>query len=336
VLEFVIDVSQSMGDPAYPGTSNSATKWQEVKRWLPSALSSLPPTWAVGITFFSQPDTGCYLERQSLPIAGVTSVQLALVDLWTASQVPAGQRPTLVAWRQGLTELTGWLAPTADYAESPRFLVLFTDGSPTVNGDGCTPSIPITEAEYDAEIAAVAEEGVAAGVQTFVVGLPGSADPLGASYDPLYLLSSWAVAGGTPEPPGCVPTSGVPSGTGVDPRGTYCHLDLTTNADFVTGLTQALDSIRTRVSGCSFAVPPPPDTFVYDPVDLIYSPGSGSPRLLTRASSSACIDGQWYVIAWDSHGYATLVALCPGTCSAVAGDPSATLAIEYFCLSRLD
>jgi hypothetical protein len=85
--------------------------------------------------------------------------------------------------------------------------VLITDGVPTVARDGCTQMIPITQAEYEAWIGSVESEGTAAGVDTFVVGVLGSEDPQGATYDPMYMLSRWAVAGHT-APAGCAPQPG--------------------------------------------------------------------------------------------------------------------------------
>jgi hypothetical protein len=189
------------------------------------------------------------------------------------------------------------------------------------------------ETEYDTEIAAVKSEGEAAGVKTFVVGLRGTANPLGASYDPLFKLSQWAVAGGTSEPAGCVPTSGVPVGNALSPRGTYCHLDLTTQADFPTAFVEAMDTIRVRARSCTLAVPPPPAPWPYGSewITLTYSSESVAPRVLSRASDNLCTDGQWYVRATDLDGFPQAIELCPNVCSVYVVDPGAVIEVMLTC-----
>jgi hypothetical protein len=80
----------------------------------------------------------------------------------------------------------------------------------------------------------------------------------------------------------------------------------------------------------------PPSTAVYDGpvVRLTSPPGSLSSRILRRASSSGCSDGDWYAVGADSSWFSTEIGLCPDACSAFAGDPGAAIEADYACLVR--
>jgi hypothetical protein len=346
VLEFVIDVTGSMADqPAYPNDpNNTASKWQEMQRVLPGVFQSFPADWAVGVSYFRKPDNGCFVPDQSVPLDVLTTTQQAGISASIARRGPKGNTnaadnvqgatPTLAAWRFGLSQLTGWSNP--GYTNSERSIVLVTDGVPTVNADGCTYVNPITQVEYDQEIAIVQSEGLAAGVKTYVIGVLGSENPQNATYDPMYMLSLWAIAGGTGQT-GCTPASGVPSGNTASPRGAYCHFDLTTNPDFATGLITALTQIATGQISCTYQVPPPPtDGRVFDlqNITVTYSPSSGTPRVLGKAPSSSCLGGQWYVSQVDGSGNPATLELCPDTCAAAQGDPGAEVEVTFTCLYR--
>jgi hypothetical protein len=337
VLEIAIDISGSMGDDAYPtDSSNNATKWAEMQRVLPGAFADLPNNWAVGLTFWNRP-SGCYAGRQAVPIAPLTAQQLTALDSAVRAQRPTGYTPTIAAWRFALSQLQAWTPPPG-YEQSPRYIVLITDGVPTVIENGCDIQNPITQAEYDRWIPMVAAEGNAAGIDTFVVGVLGSEDPQGATYDPMYMLSRWALAGNTPQPAGCVPTTGqVSGGNAVNPRGSYCHFDMTSNPDFAGGLTAALQAIANQVISCSYTVPPPPLGMIIDPlgITVTYTPGGGTPRTLNKASSSACLDGQWFVVSQDSGGMPTQLDLCPSTCDTVSNDPAAQMPVTFKCIGQL-
>jgi hypothetical protein len=71
ILEFVIDITGSMGQDAYPtDPNNNATKLAELKRILPPAFAAFPTDWAVGIEFFNyNQGSGCYQGRQAVAIA---------------------------------------------------------------------------------------------------------------------------------------------------------------------------------------------------------------------------------------------------------------------------
>jgi hypothetical protein len=352
ILEFQIDVTGSMDDDASPDDSqNDASKWREMQRVLPTAFASLPEDWAVGVSYFSKPDD-CYEPRQAVPIAPLNDDQLTTINDSIADRHTGGYTPTLAAWRFAIEQVTSWDAPTSpvDYTDSPRYVVLITDGIPTVTRDGCTVQNPIDQDEYDYLVDSVKTEGEQAGVRTFVVGVLGSEDPQGATYDPLYMLSQVATAGGTGQPEDCVAVSGtvsepVQDGRGrgatnrLETRGTYCHFDMTTDPDFAAGLLSALQSIAEQVEtvvpmSCSYEVPEPPQGYFLDPDDITVTHTSGAGKIasLTRSPDESCANGDWFVEAEDSFGIPTTIELCPDTCSVAQQDPGAAVSLSFGCV----
>jgi len=224
-----------------------------------------------------------------VPIAPLDPTQLSAITTAINAVVPVGATPTMAAWQYAFTELQAWPAPDA-YADSSRFIVLITDGIPTITNDGCwqgsgsasNGTDAIAEAEYNAMITSLGTQGTAAKINTFVIGVLGSENPQGAAYDPLFKLTQVAVDGNTATK-GCTPAAGLPSGFTVSPRGTYCHFDMTANPDFAAGLAAALNQFSTTVFPCSFVVPPAPPGKLYKPDEtrVNYTP---APQEL-RASS---------------------------------------------------
>ena len=335
IIEFVVDITGSMDDDAYPGTSDNTTKWEEMQSVLPDAFASLPSNWAVGISFYNfsmRTRNGCFDGEQAVDIAPLDANQIDRINFETQAQNPNDYTPTMAAWRFGLSQLTAWQEP-AEYVDSPRYIVLITDGVPTVTNDGCDQMAPITQAEYDDMVTTVAEEGQAAGVNTFVVGVLGSEDPQQASYDPLYMLSRLAVAGGTEQPAGCVPTSGTPQNSSVSPRGSYCHFDMTANPDFAAGLTEALQSIAQQVLSCSYEVPQPADGRIIDPnrIEITLYSSAGTSTTLAKATDESCVDGDWYVSA-ATNGFPSQIDLCPSLCQSAGADPGSRIEVSFLCL----
>jgi hypothetical protein len=199
--------------------------------------------------------------------------------------------------------------------------------------------MPVTQATYDTLISQVQTNGMGSNppIKTYVIGVLGSEDPQGATYDPMYELSLLAVAGGT-APSTCTPRTGTVVNDTVNPRGTYCHYDLTSNPDFATGLTDALKQIATGQISCTFTVPAAPtDGRVFDlkNIHIWYTPSGGTERELTQANDASCVGGQWYVSATDANGNAQELQLCPDTCAAAQGDPGAQINVRFTCLTVL-
>jgi hypothetical protein len=343
VLEFLIDISVSMNFTYVPSTFG-ATKWAATQAALSQAFAALPSDWAVGVVYYNRP-SGTYVGQQAVPIAPLTAQQLGVIDTSLAGVSPGGMTPTLVAWQFARQQVSSWVAPAA-YQQSPRYIVLITDGVPTINRDGRTSgggmNSCITQAEYDYFIQTVTSETQSSGVKTFVIGVPGSDDPQGATYDPLYELSLFAMAGQT-APAGCVPTSGAVSNcfdpqnnrqsTCLTTRGTYCLYDMTLAPDFTAGLVSALNAIASQVISCTYTVPAPPAGTRIDTsyVRVTYNPSSGTPRDLQKATDSSCTDGQWYFSAFDANAQPTQIDLCPDTCSTAKGDTGASIVVTFTC-----
>jgi hypothetical protein len=357
VLEFQIDVTGSMGDDAYPDDpAKNATKIEEMQRVLPEAFASLPDDWAVGVSYFNKELELCYVPEQTVPIAPLTPAQREALNASLEQQTAGGFTPTLAAWQFALDQVASWTPPPPppDYSASPRYVVLITDGVPTVTRDGCIIEYPISQLVYDYLVDAVSAQGQAAGVQTFVVGVLGSEAPQGATYDPLYMLSQVALAGGTPQPEDCVPVSGTVSEPADDAllgllttnsltgRGSYCHFDMTADTDFASGLLSALGAIAEQVESvvpmsCSHDVPPPPSGYFIDPeqITVTYASGDGFATVLARSPDGSCAAGEWFVAAADEQGIPTRIELCPAICDTAQQDVGATVSLGFGCVTPM-
>jgi hypothetical protein len=347
VVEFVVDTGASMAESDVPSTGGR-TKWAVTHEILLPTFLSFPSRWAVGVTYFNLPDAdAAYRGVQAVPIAPLTSTQIATIVASLNAVAPAGRTPTEAAWQYGLAQVLSWSSPAPEYLASPRYLVLVTDSVPTVNRDGTTPGSgmngSIDQAEYDHLIQTIGEGFVQNYVKTFVVGVPGSEDPEGASYDPLYQLSRIAVAAGsglancTPLPGSvveCYDTAAGRPSTCLANRGTYCHIELTTNSDLPGLLMAAIGSLSIADGTCAFLIPPTSsDGRAVDPngVTITYTPLGGPPQTFAR-SLSDCSTGDWYFSMFDSNMEPTMLTLCPNTCAVFNGSEGARLHIAFTCL----
>jgi hypothetical protein len=314
-------------DPANPNNPNGPKKWDVFSATMPSVFQALPSNFAIGVSYFRKPDTACYQPDQAVSIGILDSNQLALVDASLQNRTVQGATPTYAAWKYGLDQLTSWQAPTG-YGTSPRYIVLITDGVPTVNADGCTYVNPITQTEYDSEIQLIKSEGQAAGVKTFVVGVVGSENPQNATYDPLYMLSQIALAGGTERPTGCVPQTGRPAGNTVNPRGNYCHFDLSQATDFANALSSALGAIAGSVLPCTYSVPTKTGQTI-DPskTNLIYTDNSSQTSYVVLPNTSSNCDRGWHF----TDATNTKIEICAITCQELQSNSTASLELLFGC-----
>jgi hypothetical protein len=257
-----------------------------------------------------------------------------------------------------------WVPP-AGFETAPRFIVLLTDGVPTVTSDCLTlgaikaGQIPINVDQYSQLIGTVAAGTSSTGVQTFVGGVPGSDEPQGANYDPMYMLSLVAAAGGTAAP-NCTPLEGTmqcPDGTtptlnalgtaycdqhGGNPvllsRGTYCHFDMT-QGNMADDLRATLKKIRATAVKCVYDVPEPPPPYVMvdsTTVKVIYLQGGITEQELKAATDNDCAKGgDWYYSEQDPNtGLPTKLEICKDTCAQVQADLDASIDIRFTCLGE--
>jgi hypothetical protein len=346
VLQFVIDIADSMTEKAYPGTDNPASKWDELKRALADTWQRMPLDWGIGIEYFnliapaSSPDSPvCFEGQPAVPVAPITAAHKsainASIDSITASSSPwklGGYAPTLAAWRRALSEVTRSYPPPF-CTDASRLIMLITDGVPTVMNDGCTIQQPISQDEYDAFIESVRSGTEQTGVKTIVVGVPGSQDAQGADYDPRYYLSLLAAAGGTAIP-NCTPVPGTLQSDGTYLNGSYCHLDLVPDASSLGyDLASYFGTTGDGPRPCSLMSPSPPeDGRVYDYATM-QATYTLTGRQLTQ-SADGCQTGDWYIEWWydDDHTpHVDFVTLCPNTCDEWLTDGVPTVEFAVGC-----
>ena len=338
ILEYLIDVSGSMSsDHTIPNDNTSPTKWQVFSQTLPSIFQNMASNYAVGAAYFSSSNNRCYQpNRADVPIAMNTATQLqALVNSVSAVQV-GGSTPTYQGWSQAVDTVIAWQPGANDppsMATAKRFVVLITDGVPTIGQapNDCTSNRTyISPTEYDAELQLIQAKTTSSGVGTFVVGVVGSNNPQGASFDPLYKLSQIAVIGGTAQPAGCVPVTGTPTTNDVNPRGTYCHYDLSTSTDLGASLATTLSQIASSVLSCTYSVPRPPNNQQsIDPSQtiLLFTDGSTGASSIVLQNTSATCDRGWHFTDYTN----SQIEICGSTCAAIQGNSASTLNVVFGC-----
>jgi hypothetical protein len=327
VLVFQIDTTTSMTQTA-PSTGGQS-KWAALQAAMPTAFAALPDSWAVGLSFFARPiNGGCYQGVQSVPIAPLTAAQRTALNQAVQNFQPGGYTPTEAAYVFALSQIQSM--------SGSRYIVLETDGVPTVNSDGCTVAgnggnnIAISDQEYSHLIATVGSNTASTGVKTFVVGVPGSEDPQGATYDPMYKLSQLAVAGGTAKA-GCTPASGTPTGNTVNPRGTYCHYDMTQSTNFGADLIATLGTIQGQVVSCIYTVPAAPagQTISSNQTNMIYDDGAGQKYLVQQNTTATCDVGWHFTDATNQT-----IEICATTCAKLQANPQASVSLTFGCVTN--
>lgn len=87
---------------------------------------------------------------------------------------------------------------------------------------------------------------------------------------------------------------------------------------------------------CSFAVPTPPMGQALDPmkVNFVYTPTGGAATTIVNVGSAAGCNGGpgWY---YDDPTNPTQIITCPATCSALEGDPTGSVSVEYGCSTQI-
>jgi hypothetical protein len=328
ILEFVVDTSGSMDD-AVPSTAPKS-KWDVTNESLVTSLGELPDSVAVGMLFYPNMDTSemqCVNTKALIPIAQLgpqNSAQRTTIDSAIRAIEPKSYTPTYDAYDVALNQ---GLVPSK--LPGKRFMVLITDGAPTLS-QGCKlatsssggsrtrnggmpmggKATPVDPAPIVAEIQAAHDQ---LGIQTFVIGSPGSEESINGTDARVAWLSAAARAGGTARA-GC-------SDTGPN----FCHIDLTQSSDFAAALQSSLDQIAGAVVQCVYEVPAPPANQSIDlsAINVVYTDGAGSQTLIGRSSAPDCTDG------WQLVG--NQVQLCSNTCNQVKSDPGAAIELMFGC-----
>lgn len=267
-LLFQVDTSNSMncavispaclsGDPT-PAPDDS--RWDVFTTELRAALGTVPDATTVGLMRFPQAERACtedVLASELSPLGGSRTALLNAISDITPDGLAT---PTHDAVAFGLARLRSLAA------ERP-YLVLATDGAASVclgcDADCGFDSEEPLRRDEEALIARV-EEAAAAGIPTFVIGVPGSQSFRG-------VLSRLANAGDSARA-GCS-----------DSGPTYCHYDLTdAGLDFASALREALATIGESVLSCEYAIPPNPDG-TFDPLRVnVRISGGGEAETIPR------------------------------------------------------
>jgi len=299
VLEFVVDTSLSMNERPGPRGATGPTKWESTRDALKSVISTLPDSIAAGLLFYPNrenrassrpgPADSCVNTNAGTAPAPLTAAQKATLLATLDATDPEGWTPTDAAYQHALQTA---ILPTQ--LPGDKYMLLITDGLPTLRGD-CTSAgngAGITPVESQPIVDHIGA-ALGQGVRTFLIGSPGSEG--GRTW-----MSEAAIVGGTAAA-GCK-VMGPP----------FCHLDMTTSADFGTALKAGLNKVTGSIA-CTYDIPDPGQGQVIDNnlINLIVTTASGT-ELVLPDDDADCTEG------WRIAG--NQVVLCEGTCSRVQRD----------------
>jgi hypothetical protein len=324
VLMLVVDNSLSMNERP---RNSQQTKWEITSAALATAIDTMPSTAAVGLLFYPNMNTSgsddprpvdsCVNVNAMIPIEVLGdqgSNQRDRIARALDDTRPAGSTPTHDAY-----DYAYWNGMEASDATGNRFMMLITDGAPTL-GWQCTggglPTTPAPTQPIVDEVLTVRE----AGVRSFIIGSPGSESiEVGNEVVDVRPWLAEAAVNGATAPNGC-------SLAGPD----YCHIDLSQDPNFASALNAALSRILGIITSCTFDVPvtaPGGGTVQPGQINVIYTPGDGSDEILIgKDDSPDCTDG-WQ---FDAQGR---VVLCPNTCAVAQNDPAGTIELLFGCES---
>jgi len=274
---------------------------------------------------------------QSSSSSGVRHDIYAALVASTPTAGPGNGNPSYDALTNAISTLQGFNLPMP----SRRMLFYITDGGASctsqdtpqrpnyTDGNGCPDW---EDPDNIVTLLKTAHADASTPVNSLIVGVQGAdttaapGDPTNPPYSVRRALSAYALAG-SPEtvPTGC---DGSYTQSGTDPA-VPCHFDLSTTPSFTTALTTAIDQIRSKLLGCTFALPST-DAGTIDPnkVNVDYSVGGMTVDLKKRASASdTCLTGSG---CWDytSGGQVELIG---AACTAVESSSSATVDIVVGC-----
>jgi hypothetical protein len=270
---------------------------------------------AVGLFRYGYPRGECDYDKTPTfvpaPLATSRAGLFAAIDALKAE----GTTPTYSALEAAYVWVEGELRKGAAPFDGKAAVVLVTDGVPYCNARVVRPS------EYGPLVAGARGKGI----ETFVIGLPGS----GAFFDSgderahsTALLSVMAAQGTAPEnlPAGCEAN---PSLATEVKKG--CFIDLQTNFS-VDSLSQAFDRIREAASSCVYEIPQPGPNYDVDRPGVFVKDATGQ-REVPRCDPTPQAGGCW---EW-SDGDKRRVRLVGGACGAVQADPKSTVTVSLPC-----
>ena len=331
LIDFVVDTSGSMGEPA--ANTNGATKWSITASALEHAIETLPRLTDVGMLLWpnmltdpknTNPDVhACVNAGAMIPIAALGALgsaqRTALSSALDSAYIAAG---TPMADAYAYAFEYGMLDPNAVNLPGARYMVLVTDGQPTIQLGCSGTGAPDKPVDFQPVLDLIDAAWTKNGVKTFVIGSPGSEAQSSTGADGRGLLSAAARAGDT-GPAGC-------SDTGPN----YCHFDMSTVTDFATGFADALANITGQVLSCDFKIKNPPSGTVINnsKLNVVYqingSTALGDIKLVLPSADSTCPQNNgWYLDPLDP----THVILCANTCDMIHKDAGAVIKFTGGC-----
>ncbi|MCC6213839.1 MAG: VWA domain-containing protein [Polyangiaceae bacterium] len=289
-LYVMFDKSNSMA--GNPGTS----KWDYAKNgFIAFAEDAESAGIDVALRFFPRvPDgtPGCDQTAYKNPTVAygvLPGNSQPLVDAINA-EVPNGlSTPTYPALGGAILRS---LDTQAAYPNDATAVLLVTDGAP----QGPAPTCAGVDPELTQTIADLAAVGLASGVPTYVIAVPGV---------PADFANAVAAAGGTGQ--------AIVIGT----------------ANAEQEFRDAFLKIRGQALPCDLELPPKVvnGQFAYDEVNVIVTPSGGIPSTLEQSASCASADGWRY----DDPTTPTRIELCPAACDSLEADYRASITIELGC-----
>ena len=330
-IVLLVDVSSSMNNTA-PGSQLS--KWVVTRDALVEAVcgvtgTGLDPKTSVGLMFYPNmrndtvsrtavTDMRCINTQGITPMAELGNnepgTQRTLLRTNLTAAVLGLGTPTADAYDYSLNNIV--LIPAQINVPGDSYIVLITDGVPTLYHGCYNPSGSLSNLD-GAEVVTWVNTGMQNKVKTFIIGSPGS-EGMRA------WLSQAAYDGGTGKD-GCAPGNA---------NGPYCHMDMTTAADFSQALRDGLKQIADTVSGCKFLIPEKSvdgtkdvDINLIHPV-ITYSTKNSELVGRNNKNGAACTEG--FYLVDDSH-----LELCSATCDRYQADDMASLQIMFGCDDKI-
>ncbi len=318
VVEFVVDVSSSMEEPA-PGGSGE-TKWEATRVALAEAIGMMQDDAYVGMLLYPNFEDRDQLVEGTVPrdVSACVNVD-AMIPIASLGSEDSDHRAALDGMIQAAAHNVG--TPTYDayhhaltrsllpFDASPdKYMVLITDGMPTYNPqcmNGPNSDTPVGSQPIVDDIDRAYAE---LGIRTFVVGSPGSASEKA-------WLSRAAVLGGTDR-----------DGCSIVGPSNWCHLDMAEAPDFGKALADGLKSVAHQIASCSFELPGAEEGRIVDPYSgaLVLTDADGASLMVLRDNVGECSEG-WN---FDSNGR---VVLCEATCERLVKDPALRVAAYFDC-----
>jgi hypothetical protein len=354
---FVVDASGSMGmNNKYANAQQAivAAMDQDAFDSMDLGLLLYPQTAPVGAVC---PILASLGVQVNCAVSGLAQVPLALAgtnksnassgvrhDMYTALVAsapvagPGNGNPSYDALQSAITDLKAFSLPMP----SKRMLFYITDGGASCTSQD-TPQRPnyqdgngCPDWENPANIVTLLSQAHAdpsTPVNSLIVGVQGAdttagpGDPVNPPYSVRRALSAYALAG-SPEtaPMGC---DGQYSQAGTDPA-IPCHFDLSTMPSFTQTLSAAIAQIRSKLLGCTFALPSTDGgTIAPNEVNVDYSLGGGMTIAIKKraTASETCIAAPG---CWD-YTPGGQVELIGAACTAVEGSTSAKVDIVVGC-----